>query len=272
MSIQFGVGTLKILDNLVLTNCAVTTAAVSGAPVHNVAITSGWCMIDGVTAIVSANANYAWSLAGDSSGSNLMLYAYIAAGDTITASLAVANSGVNINTGANIPTAICPIARFDYGTGNGTIAAGSIVAWSGGSATKSFVKIQNVSIPITYESSQMRGGADVFPCDTKFFDGVVEGSWEMGDTTAQNLLFLGGIYASGASAGSGTWTLSGDSRPKQFSLVFQNVTDGRTATYTILRAYISQVANDFSRTDFLRPTFNFVAQANNQGTVLKIEG
>ena len=57
----------------------------------------------------------------------------------------------------------------------------------------SVAKLQNVSINITYENSQLRGSTDVFPCNTQFFDGAVEGSFEHGDVElSQVALMLGG--------------------------------------------------------------------------------
>jgi len=73
------------------------------------------------------------------------------------------------------------------------------------------------------------------PVDSKFFDGTVEGEFTFADKTATQLQFFGGTYTSGGA--SGTWTLSGSSKPNAVSLVFQNVTNGITSTYRIYKAY-----------------------------------
>jgi hypothetical protein len=273
MSIHFGVGTLQICENLLLSNCAITTAAVSGNPVQNVAVTSGQVMIDGVTAVVSGNANWDWSqdVGATGTGDNNLIYAYIASGDTVTATLAWTTANAPFNTATNIPTAICPLARLTYGTGSAGISNGTLLAWSGGSATKTIAKVQNVSIPVSYEVAQMRGGNDMFPMDTQMYDGAVEGSFEFSNETATQNQFFGGIYTS-AGAASGTWTLSGQSKPNMVTLIFQNVTDGITSTYRVMRAYLTKRSNDFTRTDYMNPSYNFVSQANNQGTVLTIVG
>ena len=265
MAIKFGVGTLYVLTNNILTGGVITTGS-SGGAAQNVQVSSGLVMIDGITAVLSA-ASASFAAAGNT-GTGLLVYAYIASGDTITATLGIASASHPINTASNIPTAICPLGRFSFGTS--TDSMGSIVAWSGGSATKTIAKVQNVSISISYENAQMRGGGDVYPVDTQFFDGKCEGNFEFSDQTATQMRFFGGIYSS-AGASSGTWTLSAVSKPEAVSLVFQNVTNGITSTYSIMRAYLSQASNDFSRTDYLNPGYDFITQANNQGTVLKVQ-
>ena len=265
MAISFGNGTLVLLRDLLITGAGVTTGS-SGAPAQNAQVGSGLAMIDGVTATISAqSASFA---AAGNTGTGLLLYGYIAAGDTTTASLGFLSASHPVNTASNIPTAIVPIARFSFGTGSNAIS--TITPWSGGSATRTIAKVQNVSINVGYENAQMRGGGDIFPVDTQFFDGSLEGSFEFSDQTASQLLFFGGIYDSGGNT-SGTWTLSATSKPEPFSLVFQNITNGITATYTLTRAYLTQSSNDFGRTDYLQPTYNFIARANNQGTALKVQ-
>lgn len=268
MAFNFGVGTLSLLQNLLVTNCAVTTGVVSGAASHRVQVSSGLVMIDGVTCTVSAT-SITYTEAG-ATGSGLLLFAWLDPTSTITvtAKLAVMTAADPANTATNLPTAIAPLARFSYGTA--AAAASTIVAWSGGSATRVIGKVQNVSINVSYENAQMRGGGDVFPVDTQFFNGSVQGSFEMADPTATQLQLLGGIYAS-AGAASGTWTLSAVSKPEQISMVFQNVTDGITSTYTVMRGYLIEAANEFNRTDYLRPSFNFVGMANQKGSVLNVQ-
>ena len=264
MAIQFGVGTLSILTNNLLTGGAITTGS-SGVPAQNIQVSSGLVMIDGITAVLSAgSASFA---AAGNTGNGLLAYAYIASGDTLTATLGVVSASHPLNTAVNISSAICPLARFDFGTAANSV--GNVVVWSGGSATKTIAKVQNVSLNISCENAQMRGGGDIYPVDIQFFDGKCEGSFEFSDQTATQLPLIGGIYASGGA--SGTWTLSAVSKPEPVSLVFQNVTNGITSTYSIMKAYLSQSSNEFSRTDYLTPGYDFISQANNQGTVLKVQ-
>lgn len=267
MAIQFGIGTLSVLTNNLFTGAAVTTATVSAVTSQQLNISSGLVMIDGVTCVVSG-INLTVTALGNT-GNSLMVYAYLDTTTTvtITATIAHASAAHQINTASNIPTAICPLARFDFGTAADRV--GNIVAWSGGSATKTIARVQNVSINVSFESQQMRGGGDVFAVDSQFFDGKAEGSFQFAEQTAIQNLFLGGIYSS-AGAASGTWTLSGTSRPEQVSLVFQNTTNGITSTYTLLRAYLTQQSNDFSRTDYEQPSYNFIGQSNNKGSVMTI--
>jgi len=265
----FGVGTLSVLTNNLLTGAVVTTGS-SGGNAERLQIGSGLIMIDGITATLSAQSASIGSVltGGINTGSGLMIYGYIAAGSTTTATIGVASATDPINTSIGIPTAICPLAKFSFGTS--TVSIGTIVAWSGGSATKVIGKVQNVKIDLSVENAQMRGGGDVYPVDTQFFNGKCEGSFEWADDTATQLLFLGGSYSSGGAA-SGTWTLSGVCRPEPVSLSFTNVTNGITSTYTILHAYLHSKSDDFKRTDYMMPSYSFISQANILNNVLTVQ-
>jgi len=268
MSITFGLGTFKIQTDDIFTGGVVTTATTSGTTsgdAANLAVSSGLVLIDGVTATLSANADVSFTEAG-ATGTGLLIYAHLN-GNSSTAAIAIVTAGHPINTSTYAGTAICRLANFSYGTGATQVSTINAIS---GSATKTVGKVQNVSINISYETSQMRGGSDVFPCDTKFFDGSVEGSFEFGDFTAQQSLPFGGVYSSGGTV-SGTWTVSGNSRPNPVTLVLQNTTNGVTATYTIRRAYLTSQTNDFGRTDYMQPSWSFIAQANGSGSVIEIQ-
>src|SRR3990167_1658851 len=108
MAIQFGVGTVQILEDRLVTGAAVTTGT-SGVPAQNIQIASGLCIIDGITAVISAqSASFA---AAGNTGTGLLAYAYIASGDTTTATIGVLSAAHPVNTSNNIPTAICPVTR-----------------------------------------------------------------------------------------------------------------------------------------------------------------
>lgn len=263
MSISFGVGTVSVFTNN-LTNGGVVTTGTAGT---GLAITSGAFMLDGVTGVLSAQS--ASIVIAGNTGTGLLLYSYIAAGSTTTGSVAIASAADPINTSIGIPTAIVPLAKFSFGTAASVVTV--IGAVSGGSATKVIGKVQNVKIDIAIENAQMRGGGDIYPVDTQFFNGKVEGSFDFADETATQLLFFGGAYTS-AGASSGTWTLSGVCKPEPVSLQFVNVTNGITSTYTVMRAYLSQRTTDFKRTDYEMPSYSFVCQANFQNNVMTVQG
>ena len=260
--ITFAVGTLSIMTNNLFTGGAVTT----GTAGTGVQVSSGLLMIDGITAVVSAQSSTI-TIAG-STGTGLLVYGYIAAGSTTTASIAIALEGSPVNTSIGIPTAICPLAKISFGTAASVLTV--IGVYSGGSATKTIGKVQNVKIDVSIENAQMRGGADVYAVDTQFFNGKVEGSFDFADETATQLMFFGGSYLSGGSA-SGTWTLSGLSKPEPVSLSFTNITNGITSTYTIMKAYISQKSDDYKRTDYMMPSYSFITQANNLNNVMTVQ-
>lgn len=261
MAYNFGAGTLVLQTNNLFTGGGVST----GTAGTGLQVSSGLLMIDGVTSVVSGQSSTI-TIAG-STGTGHLLYAYSVLTDTTTATLGILLAGSPIITSIGIPTAICPLATFSFGTGASVVS--TIVVWSGGSATKSMAKVQNFKMDLSIEQAQMRGGGDVYPVDTQFFDGKLEGSFENADETATQLLLFGGIYASGGAA-SGTWSLSGTSKPEPVCLSFSTVTNGVTATYDIRRCYLSQKSMSFSRSDYEIPSYTFVAQANNKNNVLSV--
>lgn len=267
MAIQFGVGTLTVLENRPLD---IVIGDLSASSSTLTATNNRSIMIDGITAIWSAQVLSLTAIMGTGAGqtgSGLLLFAHLS-GNTTTSIAGMLSAAHHLNTATNIPTAMAPIAKFSFGTGANTIS--TLVMVSGGSATKTIARVQNVSLNMSVEVSQMRGGGDVYPVDTQHFDGKCEGSFEFSEQTATQLQMFGGVYAS-AGASSGTWTLSATSKPNPVSLVFQNVTNGITGTYRVMRAYLNSASNEFSRTDYMNPSYAFITQANVQGTVLTME-
>lgn len=267
MAIQFGVGTLRVLENRPLD---IVIGDLSGSSSTLTATNDRSIMIDGITAIWSAQVLSITAIMGTGAGqtgSGLLLFAHLS-GNTTTSIAGMLSAAHALNTSTNLPTAMAPIAKFSFGTGANTISTLALV--SGGSATKTIARVQNVSINFSTELAQMRGGGDVYPVDSQSFDGKCEGSFEFSEQTATQLQLFGGVYAS-AGASSGTWTLSATSKPNPVSLVFQNVTNGVTGTYRIMRSYMNSIGNDFSRTDYMNPSYSFISQANNAGTVLTME-
>lgn len=122
-------------------------------------------------------------------------------------------------------------------------------------------KLQNVSFNISYENALMRGGSDVFACDFQAYDGSIEGSFEHGDITLSaigNIIASTGDWTDNATT-SGVLTMTGESKPTVFKLVFSGVTNGVTSTITLQRVYCPGLTLDFSRTDYMIPSMNFVA-------------
>jgi len=136
-------------------------------------------------------------------------------------------------------------------------------------------KLQNVSINISYESAQLRGSEDVFACDTQFFDGSVEGSFEHGDIELSQIAkLLGGSGAFAGAGGSGTMTLTGQSKPglgSAFKIRISGVTNGVTSTVIIQRAFIPSFTLDLSRTDYAIPSMNFIAEYSTASGLMSIQ-
>lgn len=125
-------------------------------------------------------------------------------------------------------------------------------------------RLQNVSINISYENTQMRGGTDIFPVDTQFFDGSIEGSFDHADIELSQIatLIAGTGNAFAGAGGSGTITLTATQTPHRFALILSGVTDGITSTLTLLRVYCPALTLDFSRTDYMVPGATFICESS----------
>jgi len=146
---------------------------------------------------------------------------------------------------------------FNFGVGTLQVSGASLF---------SVAKLQNVSINISFENAQLRGSSDIFPCNTQFFDGSVEGSFEHGDIELSQIAQLISSAGSFAGAGgSGTLTMTGTVKPQAFKLVLSGVTNGVTSTITIHRVFIPSLTLDFTRTEYMIPAMNFIAEAGTTG-------
>ena len=129
-------------------------------------------------------------------------------------------------------------------------------------------KMQNVTLNTSYEVAQLRGGVEIFPTDTQFHDGKIEGSFEFADiqlTQISRVLFGSGSFA--GAAGSGTITVSATAKPQAFQMVFSGVTNGITGTWKLQKAFIPSLSLDFSRVEYTIPSMNFIC-SDTGGTLL----
>lgn len=131
-------------------------------------------------------------------------------------------------------------------------------------------KLQGVTLNITYENAQLRGGTDVFPVNTQFFDGKIDGTIEYADIQLSSLgRLIAGSGSVGGAGGSGTATFTALSKPSRVQIRLSGVTNGITSTITIDRVFMPSLALDFSRTDYGIPNLNFVAEASpTNGTMM----
>ena len=154
------------------------------------------------------------------------------------------------------------MASVIFGTGELQISATA--------GLMSIGRLQNISINIAWETAQLRGGTRIFPGDTQFFDGTVEGTFQNGDLDLSNIApLLGGAHA--AAGGSGTTTLTGNSRPTTFKLILSAVTNGITATITLQRVYIPGFTLDFTRTEYVLPQYNFICESTTATGLMTIK-
>lgn len=124
-------------------------------------------------------------------------------------------------------------------------------------------RLQNVTLNVSYENSQLRGGTDVFPINTQFFNGAMAGTIQYANIELSSLgRLLAGSGSVGGAGGSGTATFTALSKPARFQLRLSGVTNGITSTVTIDRVYIPNLALDFNRTDYTIPNLDFIVEAD----------
>ena len=144
---------------------------------------------------------------------------------------------------------------FHFGVGTLQVSATAGVVSLG--------KLQNVSLTVSYENSQLRGGTDVFAVNTQFFDGAANGTIQYADIELSSLgRLLAGSGAFAGAAGSGTVTFTGLVKPSRFQLRLSGVTNGVTSTVTIDRVYIPNLTLDFNRTEYTIPNLDFIVEAD----------
>lgn len=131
-------------------------------------------------------------------------------------------------------------------------------------------KLQNVKLNISYTPHQLRGGLDIFPTDTQFSDGAVEGSFEFANIELSQIgRMLIGSGAFAGAAGSGTLTVSGITTYKRrFTIILSAVTNGVTGQIKLEKVFAPSLALDFGRTDYTVPSMNFFCEAETGGNVL----
>ncbi len=135
--------------------------------------------------------------------------------------------------------------------------------------TMTIGKVQTVSMTVGYETANLRGSTDVFPCDTQHFDGSIEGSFEHGNIDLSNIaIMIAGSGSHAGAGGSGTFTLTAASLPSRFKLILTVTTNGVTSTITLHSVFVPSLTLDFSRTEYVIPSMNFVAENASGGTGL----
>src|SRR3990167_6583068 len=122
-------------------------------------------------------------------------------------------------------------------------------------------KLQDISVNISYQNVQMRGDRDVFPVNTQFFDGAIDGTIKYADIELSSLgRLIAGSGSVGGAGGSGTATFTALSKPSRFQLILSGVTNGVTSTLTLDRVYIPSLSPDFTMTEL-----EFIVEAASNG-------
>lgn len=270
MSIRFGAGTLTLFTDGIGSGVTVTTATTSATNSRTLQVATGSIWIEGVEVQVSATTVAVTEGADTNTGSGLLIYAYLDTGSTTTGSLTYYSASDARNTATNRPTAIASLARFSFGTAANAVS--TIGATSTYSAVKAIGRLQSVNVNINAgDPVILRDGNNNYPLDIKFADASIDGSFSFADPTSTQHVIFGGLYATGG-AGSGTWTLSGTSRPEPFMIRANNITDGITGTLTLFKCYATTISKPGSRAEHSLPEINFIAMANKSGSVAQYQG
>lgn len=255
MSIEFGLSRLRAYSNGIGSGVAVTTNLSGSAAVATGSVWIGGSEVQ----VTAANINIASGASVNTGG--MKIYAYLAAGQSSTASLGFLTANAPAYTNPD-GTAIAIISVGAFGTGTGIYVESST---SGLTGMKPFGRAMNVAVNINYDTAQARGGTLVFANDLKLFNGSVEGTLEHAEISGANLAhILGGTWASGG-AGSGTLTVSATNSPLSFMIESQQITDGVTSTIRINKCYSNQITMNMDRENYLIPSLGFQAIANHEG-------
>ena len=131
-------------------------------------------------------------------------------------------------------------------------------------------KLQGVSLTISYEAHQLRGGLELYPTDTKFSDAKIEGSFEFADIVLSQIgRILIGSGAFAGAAGSGTLTVSGiHGYNRRFTIILSAVTNNITGQIKLEKVFCPSISLDFGRTDYTIPSCNFICEAETGGNVM----
>ena len=260
MAIEFGLSRLRAYTNGIGSGVAVTTNLSGSA-----AVATGSVWIGGTEVQVTAASIDIASGANVNTG-NMKIFAYLAAGQSSTATLGflTANAPAFSNPEG---TAIAIISDGAFGASTGIFSATN-GGLSGLTGARAFGRAQNVTVNITYDNVMARGGTLVFANDQKLFNGNIEGSLEYAEISGANLVKLyNGVWASGG-GGSGTWTLTATQAPLPFMIEARQVSNGVTGTIRLLKCFSNSLTLNIDRENYLIPSLNFVAIANQEGDIM----
>jgi hypothetical protein len=261
--ISFGVNRLRAYTNGIGSSVAVSAATGSCA------VTSGSVWIGGVEAVCSAQTVTIASAASTNTG-NMAIIAYLAAGDTATATLSFATGSSPTYLYRDVSN-VAVIAKGQFGTGTSTFSTAANQDLSGLTGMRPFGRAQNGSINVTYDQAVARGGNLVFPTDVKLYNGNIDGTLEYAVISGANLAKIIGADWTSGGATTGTLTLSSTQAPLPFMIEFVAITNGDTATWRIPKCYSNSLTFTIDRENYTMPTLNFQAVANQAGNILTVD-
>ncbi len=132
-------------------------------------------------------------------------------------------------------------------------------------------RLMNTTLNITYDNAMLRGDNLTFANDQQLFNGNIEGTFEVGEVDLTAIAGMLGAGIAGA-GGSGTLTLTATQvLTTGAEIVFEQVTNGITATYTLNNCYFDTIGLTLDRENYNIPSTNFRATADKTtGQILSI--
>jgi hypothetical protein len=126
--------------------------------------------------------------------------------------------------------------------------------------------LQNVSIDFNFESAELFCGSALYPRDVRVHTARITGNAEFAELTAVGIEKLLGGTLTGSQL-----QLDNTDAPSKFQMVTSLVTDGITFSITFKKVLSNKLSLAFARDGHLIPNFDFMVQADTDGSVATIE-
>ena len=126
--------------------------------------------------------------------------------------------------------------------------------------------LQNVTIDINFDTAELFCGSSLYPKDVRTHTARITGNAEFAELTAVAFEKLLGGTRTGSSV-----ALDNTDSPQKFQMVCSLVTDGISFTITFKKVMSNKLSLAFARDGHVIPNFDFVIQADTDGSVATID-
>lgn len=126
--------------------------------------------------------------------------------------------------------------------------------------------LQNVSIDFSFDTAELFCGSALYAKDVRTHTAHITGNAEFAELTAVAFeKLLGGTRTNS------TIAMDNTDSPLKFQMVCSLVTDGITFSFTFKKVMSSKLSLAFARDGHVIPNFDFIIQADTDGSVASIE-